>query len=292
MEVTSTLLFSIGVLLSIFWVPLLVVLLLLSFLRSSSELRKARQRLEIAEFKPPAGLTPSEIGLLYDDKISAKKEVLAAILSYLMLNCTSLGEKRLYDSLVNPGAPLTTKKLYTKIYGEYRLGNNAIEAFTKNVRNQLINKKMLASKKRYPIRIIKALYIYVPLIVIVLDTLLCVFGLVKIESGMESALLEFIAMQTYGYVLYALGMTLCLIAYASFTKNFKNITFSPKLRRDTWDEIRGYRYYLAATVEKEKLEYLLNNTGEQLKQYDYLPYAVALGVIKPEGIHNLIERVK
>lgn len=255
------------------YLPLkLVISVIAKGKQKTDHVRLLRQKTVIAEYSAPADLTPSELGFLYDSKLSTA-EVYATIIALQQQGLVVLEET---DSGLIIGetrqAPLSLKEADKYVLGI--LGENRAQALTKRLLEKMLSAVQLIIKRQLyeqgylvsPIEQIKRSFIRLGLIACSLMAL-TIFGLFRHSLSDPTGPIFFAIFFSPFYFFISIFLYL----------KFKKIAGepwlgSPKLKT-IWPEIEGYHQYISL-VEIDNLKFDSEDTKQAIKDKN-LPYAIA-----------------
>lgn len=267
--------------------------------------RRLKKNIITAEYEPPLGLNPAELGYMFDGKLR-EQEVGATIIHLLQRGLLHIKkvdgvkkifsgpkiedsiaayEKKLIEEADNPDG-ITADELMSRFTSFKSKNMNAPMVsrefmFTQYVHADLQKKQYVRGSywKRF---ISGALKITIQLFLIfVYMPLFGVWCLFSLQEGIAD-------LATLG-VLLVFAFFFCLVFFPAFfmagiVLNYmkgrivgREWIITPKLKR-LWPQIVGFRQYVRL-VENDRLEFQAKHLAEVSKN-DTLPYAVALGFVK------------
>lgn len=240
--------------------------------RKADRLRLLSQRTIIAEYDPPANLSPAEIGFLHDTKLTAA-EVYGTIVSLEQQGLVTIAEEQNHLQIVDvKPAPPDCKEFEKHIL-----------LVLAQHRGQPINRKLLTSTVRSANQIIKKQlqdqgYLASPLeglkqslfaLIIIVTTLI----MLTVALFRPNSLSEIGAFAFFVIILWPIYLVVSVFLYATFKKIAgESWLATPKLKR-IWSGIEGYRQFIEI-VELDNLQFDSQNVKGTTKN-ETLPYAIA-----------------
>lgn len=298
---------------SIAWVPffalvlfgLIVILPLALFRKWYFYRRRLAKNTITAEYEPPLGFNPAEIGYLFDGKVR-DHEIGATIISLVQSGYLHVkkvdGRKRIFAGprvgidlkpyelkLIEVADTSTGATLHEMLHKFVHLKTATIEANPATMQFAFLNlvhadlqKRNYVKKSSYMSFINGSLKIAILLQVLVFFVPL---GLLWLLGTLNNGTVDFQILAGFvlaGLVLsgifflpfFIVGILLFYIRGRIIGREW---IITPKLER-LWPQIIGYRQYVRM-VENERLEFNTKDLA-QVSKNDTLPYAVALGFVK------------
>lgn len=257
------------------YVPIKLVVTIIAHIKQKNDrLRLLEQKTVVAEYQPPAELTPAEIGFLYDAKL-ALPEVYATVIYLEQLGLIELSSEqgKYRIQTVNPDATgLREFETYILWFLDQHSGEVITKRMLRHVRwkADLIIKRQLqafgylASTAEQTRRSLIRIGIILGLL----------FGLTIIAVHPHSSN-GFIAL----LFIFVIGTPLYFIAAVFLYIRVQKISGEPWLGtpklKEIWSDIEGYRQFIEL-VELDNLQFDSESTKGTI-QNKTLPYAIALG---------------
>lgn len=233
-----------------------------------------KQRTVIAEYDPPAGLTPAEMGFLYDTQLSIA-EVYATVIYLEHQGLIKLADNKGKLEIIST-QPATAELQAFEAY--------VLQALSERV-GQTISKRMLRRIRRWGDQTIKVQLRQKDLIVSASEQLkrsLLRLGYIWVSMVLFTALvfhphtwpsfMGFMFAMVFFFPLYA-------IIAAFLYMRFQRIAGEPWLAtpklKEIWSDVEGY-YQFIKLVELDNLQFDSKTTNGVVKN-KVLPYAIALG---------------
>ena len=266
----------------LFFVVLVVPVSIVAFVLSEIHKKRIRRKyLNLsainAEYDPPLGLSPAEIGYLFDSKIG-NKELVATILDLEQRKILKIDKT--YENTLNI-YKISDNYKDLKLHEQLIIDNLSVFKnieitshvilldFNKVVRRSLANNGYISPKISFIGYFIgKTLVIYISIVVAL------IIYFVFLTKG------DLIFLVTLSILVFVLGFPLFL-AFALVSAYINNLVSGHsglwnQKARSIWPDIEGYREYVRQ-VELDELQF----ESEKLKiksKNKTLPYAVALGL--------------
>lgn len=266
----------------LFFVVLVVPVSIVAFVLSEIHKKRIRRKyLNLsainAEYDPPLGLSPAEIGYLFDSKIG-NKELVATILDLEQRKILKIDKT--YENTLNI-YKISDNYKDLKLHEQLIIDNLSVFKnieitshvilldFNKVVRRSLTNNGYISPKISFIGYFIgKTLVIYISIVVAL------IIYFVFLTKG------DLIFLVTLSILVFVLGFPLFL-AFALVSAYINNLVSGHsglwnQKARSIWPDIEGYREYVRQ-VELDELQF----ESEKLKiksKNKTLPYAVALGL--------------
>lgn len=267
--------------------------------------RRLKKQVITAEYVPPLGLNPAEIGYLFDGKLR-EQEVGATIIyliqkGYLHLKKTNEGKKRIYAGpRVGEGLKSYEKKLVDE--AEHPDGVSAEELLHRFVSFRSRNKKNFGSKEFMFTQLVHQTlqqqkyvrgswlkhFLFGSFIISILLEVVLIYMPMTISIALitlNQGTVDFEIVFALGMTAFMMGIFFWIPLYgaAMFIYYFRGRVLgrewiiTDKLQR-FWPQLVGFRQYINL-VEQEKLEFATKEMSKMSKN-DTLSYAVALGYVK------------
>lgn len=231
-----------------------------------------QQNVVIAEYEPPAGLSPAEVGYLYDTKLNAE-ELYGTIVDLQQRGLVMLDDNRI--NAVKPSPP-DMPEFDRHIIGWLSEHENQVitrpllkrEAVKSNlVMNRLLRESgyLLSFTEQA-----KRSFMRLGIIMVALFILFPVLAFRPHTIGGVEAIIFFFIFTWPGYFIFA------AVLYSTASKIAGEPWLgSPKLKA-IWPEIEGFRHFIELT-EQQQLKFESTQTEQNIKDKN-LPYAIALGI--------------
>jgi uncharacterized membrane protein len=275
---------------SFIYLPIkLAVIVVAHAKQKADKIRLLQQNVVIAEYEPPAKLTPAELGFLYDTKLNLAETFATItwlqqqglvtideqdnqlIISNVKSHSESLKEfeKYILSQLARHQDQTITKKLLKRMNREVKkVGKNEYHidfGRPQTIMNEQLEKQgYLVSKKE---QIKRSLF---RLLFIITALFLLTLWAFKPDTVNETlAFLFFILFFSPAYFVVAIFL------YAAATKVAGQPWLGSAKLKSIWPEIEGYKYFIKQ-VELDNLKFDSEQTKGIIKNKT-LPYAIALG---------------
>jgi hypothetical protein len=298
-------------------IPALLIILLLFYLfvytpiklvvkviahgsKKAERIRLLQQQTVIAEYDSPAGLTPAEIGFLFDTKINIT-EIFATIVSLQQRGLVTIEDEDKLKVIEVKNAPndikpfdkyvLNALKNGTKVNKKINIGEAITmdKAFTIESRNdgdKIINKRFLKNVRwgselilRQELQSqgyikttkeqVRSVGVRLGFIMVVIVWVLPLWAFHPKNFADALALMAFFTFFAPFFLIVAIFLLL----------NYQKIAGEPWLGtpklKEIWPDIEGYRQFIEQ-VEADRLKFESENTKGTVKNKT-LPYAIALG---------------
>ncbi len=266
--------------------------------------RRLKKQVITAEYEPPLGFNPAEIGYMFDGKLG-EREIGATVIHLVQRGLLHIkrvnGEKRIFagprvdehlkvyekkiisEADIEEGA--TAQQLIDRYMsvssGKMQVGMSRRIVFTQLVHSDLYRKQYVKGSylKHFLFNAFKmylllcAVLIFIPFIT--------VWFLLTLQNGAFDFLMLFSVVFgsfIFSWILFLpFFLSACALEYVRGRITGRQWIVTPKLAR-MWPQIVGFREYVKQ-VENERLEFYSEQLEEKTKN-DLLPYAVALGFVK------------
>ncbi len=267
--------------------------------------RRLKKNIITAEYEPPLGLNPAELGYMFDGKLR-QQEVGGTIIHLLQRGVLHMrkveGGKRIF---AGPKVESNLKEYEKKLVEEAEVpdGISADELMgrftsykSKNINTPLVSREFMFTQYVHA-DLLKRQYVRgsfirrflqgsfnITILLLIIFVLLPIFGvwcLMSVQEGIASLsdlgiLLVFASIFSLMFfpAFFIAGM---ILNYFKGRVIGRECMITPKLKR-LWPQIVGFRQYVRL-VENDRLEFQARRMAEVSKN-DTLPYAVALGFVK------------
>jgi|GEM_PF-4317410 len=266
-----------GLLIYVFiYAPIKLIFKLVAHAKYRAErVRKLSSNLIIAEYDPPGGLSPAEIGYLFDTKLG-KEEVFATILSLEQMGLVQLDRSQAKPVVVEVKNSTQNLKSFDR-YVLSRLDVSKGHQINKHFFNQFgvsanikINKELneLGYLKPYSEQMRGVAIRIVSISIILLLGPLYIFK----PHSLDDLGTFFLFTLLFGpFILF-----MSVFLYATYNKIAGEPWIGTSKLKQLWPDIEGYREYIKM-VAQDQLKFESENTKGIMKN-KVLPYAVALGI--------------
>jgi hypothetical protein len=236
----------------------------------TDRMRKLTANVVVAEYDPPEGLSPAEIGYLLDTKLG-DEEVFATIVQLEQRGFVSLDGQKVIE-VKQPSKEINDFEKYVLANLKNIIGKNLNKQFLRNVvidggvkLNDYLNTKgyLKTYKDRVKGEMIRVL--------IAMLLLLALFACFLHPKSIH----DFTAVAFFTVFFSPLFFLTAVFLQSAYSKIVGEPWMgTPKLKQ-LWPEIEGYREYIKM-VEQDNLKFESENTKGIVKN-KVLPYAIALG---------------
>lgn len=248
-------------------IGLVIAAIMRWLLISWAEYRARKRQLIIAEYEPPLGLTPAELGLLIDNQATLIEVTSTLIQSAVAgaIRISLIKEKTMFSaaeySLTKltdfKGVPIEDQRLLTAIFGshnEIKLSDfdktkvpEAIRQYQETLRQSLKTKRLYTNNSKFA----------------------------KITTAAGLVIIALLALGPAAALAAILIVPLGMYSY----KRAGQVPRRTPQGLKAWAHVEGFKLFLSVT-EKERLAFT-DAPARTPKQFSkFLPYAIALGVEK------------
>lgn len=266
--------------------PIILVTILVSrALRRIQLAKQIRRKVIVAEYQPPLGLSPAELGYLYDTKVR-NQELVATLLDLQQREVISIRQKNDYP-FATPNKNSDTKLKPHEQYLVNALGKGSTlhrvfflrhrTFFEATLYEQLVTAGYLESSLFSGA---KNWILWLNLLgVFIFPGSLCIAALFKPDLGILGLLSTFFGgvfiMLVFGLLGAPIYTIFSGITLAIYTRIAGKSWLRTRKLKDEWRAIEGYRQYVHM-VELDNLQFE-SSTLKGMSKNSTLPYAIALG---------------
>jgi hypothetical protein len=230
----------------------------------------------VTEYDPPAGLSPAEVGYLFDSNFG-KRELIATLVSLEQRGLTEISNSKITGLRTstgqNPDTSLKKHEAYvlnnlpdstniTAYYLQHGLG------FKQSVKESLLKQGYVDNFNatiNYPVR--RTLIAY--LMIVLLTAVFFLWGGDDVGAWI-------VGLFVLNIVLFPVFLALGFVAGAIYGKTVGTPNLWTKKLKEIWPEIEGYREFVRQ-VELDNLQFESEKLKERSKN-KALPYAIALNL--------------
>jgi hypothetical protein len=280
------------------YMPLKIIVKIFAHAKVKTDrLQKLNSNVVVAEYDPPEGLTPAELGFLFDNKLGIG-EVYATILTLEAQGLVTLVEeggklniqqvqpaskdlrdfdKAVLNILANKDNSISVGALTIEGAPELLRSNNKVKAINKKLLKNITRSAELALRKELQTQgylkstkdqINSLLRRLVPLMMALIFLTVYTSHPKSINAAAEITILLLIVFSP-AYFLVAVFLL------SAFQKVAGDPWSGTQKLKQVWPEIEGYREYIKV-VEAGELQFESENAKQVIKNKN-LPYAIALG---------------
>lgn len=242
--------------------------------QKADRLRLLQQKTVIAEYDPPANLTPAEIGFLFDAKLSIA-EVFATIVNLQQRSLATIGENegKLMVYEVKIGQSSTAFEGYILGRLDNHKGKTINKRFLENIRrsgDQVMKQQLQEKGYLLPIKEqIKRSFLRLSFIMAMLIILFPVLAFRPNTLEEITNTVFFLIVFWPGYFIVSIFL------YSTYQKIAGEPWLGTGKLKQIWTDIEGYRGFIQM-VELDNLQFESETTKGIIKDKT-LPYAIALG---------------
>lgn len=262
-------------------IPVAIIAFLISKISKYSH-RKNRltQSVITTEYEPPEGLSPAELGYLFDSKFD-EKEILATLLHMEQKGLITIDRDNSRNLIVK--TRMTGDKASLKKHERYILDNlpdgisfdayssKNLSPFKISVGNSLMDAGYIKGRKAiisyYILRTVMAYLVIIALLLFLL------FISASDDDGIIEMVLVTFVLAIIGFPFF---LTLAVIASYIYNKIVGHPGVWTEKLKQTWPQIEGYKEYVRQ-VEVDRLRFESQHLSTTTKN-ESLPYAIALGL--------------
>lgn len=262
-----------------FAIPLSLVMIAISTFAKRMHRRKNLERdVVITEYEAPEGLSPAEVGYLFDAKVG-KKEFIATVLHLEQRGLVSLeqaGIGGIYAKKTNlfDNKPLKPHEKFVLNNVQARsnlqiLSMKILSDFNASVAESLYNQGFIRHKSETRMYYLKR-FILIHLVI----NVWIIYYITANSTGNPVAIVFVIAVLLF--IFFPFFAALALLATIIYNKIVGYPGLIPKKLKKSWSAIEGFRDYVQK-VELDRLQFENEEVKEKTKN-KALPYAVALNM--------------